>query len=175
LDKIIDHSQYFGYTQDRAAYFKIFKKVWEYINEFPKTISDNKYVKTENVKEILTNAGFEPISVPGRLYHSVIEEYPKGQRCILKHDLNYLNAQTLVNPKGELIYITNKSNVDEKIGLTPEMIKLTGFSLEKAAADTIRPHVDKFYEISGDNNAMGNELLPKLYGGIHCMGAEVPQ
>jgi N-dimethylarginine dimethylaminohydrolase len=172
LDRIVDQTQYYNFHQDKSAYLKAFKNLWQYVNDFSQNMTDNKYAKMEKVKEALSKAGYEPIPVPGRLYHSIIEEKPL--RCTLKHDLNYLNAQTLINSKGEVIYITNKSNIDEQIGLTPKIIQHSGFSLEKAATDAIKPYVDKFYEIGGDNNAIGNEILPKLYGGIHCMGAEVP-
>ncbi len=158
---------------ERNKFRNAFVQTGVYAKQFIEILKHNSYASMNKVEKALENAGYQPIKVPARLFEVYGDEDYKG-KCILKQLLNYANAQVHINDKGETVYITNKSNLDEKLGLTKEIQKLTGFSFEKAFLDAIKPYVDKTYFVSGKNNALSEELLAKQYGGIHCMGAEVP-
>ena len=86
-----------------------------------------------------------------------------------------MNANVLINDKNEVVYITNKSHLDESLGLTDEIKEKTGFSLEQAFLDKIKPYIDKVYFVSGENNAIEKQLFAEQYGGIHCMCMEIPE
>jgi hypothetical protein len=173
LDKLTDYVFSLPYNR-RSEFLNCFINLWRTIERFPKAMTGNHYARMQDVESALIKAGYEPIPVPARLFQSISEKNEHGTSNILRHELNYINAQTLINPKGELVYITNKSDIDNKLGFTPDIIKKTGVSIEQATTDALKEYVDKLYLVSGDNNAISNELLPELYGGIHCMGMEVP-
>jgi len=158
---------------ERNKFQKAFVHIGAYMQQFREILKNNPYANMNKVEKALENAGYQPIKVPARLFEVYGDENYKD-KCILKQLLNYTNAQVHINDNGETVYITNKSNLDEKLGLTKEIQKLTGFSLEKAFFDAVKPYVDKMYFVSGKNNALSEELLAKQYGGIHCMGAEIP-
>jgi hypothetical protein len=174
LDKLTDYVFTLPYGT-RSQFVTCFINLWKQIDNFPKNMANNRYARIEKVESALQKAGYKTIPVPARLYQTIKEENAnKTTSTILKHDLNYLNAHALINSKGELVYITNKSDIDSELGFTPEIIRKTGVSIEKAATDALKKHVDKLYFVSGDNNAVSRELLSELYGGIHCSGMEVP-
>lgn len=161
---------------ERLKFKNAFVQTGIYTQQFEKILQTNPYAKTQEVEKALIAAGYEPIKVPGRIFEVYSsEEADMGKdKYILKNLINFINAHVHINNKGETIYITNKSNIDETLGLTEEIKNLTGFSLEQAFLDSIKPHVDKVYFVSGKDNAIGNTLLPEYYGGIHCMGMELP-
>ena len=99
-----------------------------------------------------------------------------GKEIFLTHDCNYMNANVLINKDKELVYITNKSNFDKEIGLTPDLIRKTGFSFENEFIKTLAPYIkpDKIYFIDGEDNYVSKSMLKDSQGGIHCICAEVP-
>lgn len=156
---------------EREQYKNVYINVGSYAQYFQKIISQNPLPKTNEVEEALIKGGYEPIRVPGRIFEILSDG---KESYILKQLHNYINASVHVNDKGEVIYITNKSILDDTLKLTKEIQEETGFSLEKAFKDAISPYVDKIYFVSGEDNAIGKELLPEYFGGIHCMTMEVP-
>lgn len=159
---------------ERKKYSKIFAKLYAEAEKFKKNMDANKLAKANEVAEILENNNFEVIRVPARIY-----EYCEvvNSDDFLKHKCNYLNANVLINDKGELVYITNKSTFDSQLGLTPEISKELNFSFEKNFVDIISNYMDvkHFYFVSGEDNFIANEMLPEFSGGIHCACAEIPK
>lgn len=156
---------------EREQYKNVYINVGTYAQCFEKIISQNPLPKADKVEEALIKGGYEPIRVPGRLFELLAND--EGN-YLLKPLHNYINASVHINDSGEIVYITNKSVLDDKLSLTNEIQKETGFSLEQAFKDAVSPYVDKIYFVSGKDNAIGNELLPEYFGGIHCMTMEVP-
>lgn len=138
-------------------------------------INSNNFAQTDETAKVLEDAGFEVIRVPGRLYETRTSGLKNG--VFLIQLFNFMNANVLPNKNGDLIYITNKSDIDENtFSITPEIEKLTGFSVQKTFIEALKPYIKEqnIYFISGDNNVM-SENLKKYQGGIHCMCAEVPK
>lgn len=138
-------------------------------------INSNNFAQTDETAKVLEDAGFEVIRVPGRLYETRTSGLKNG--VFLIQLFNFMNANVLPNKNGDLVYITNKSDIDENtFGITPEIEKLTGFSVQKIFTEALKPYIKEqnIYFISGDNNVM-SENLKKYQGGIHCMCAEVPK
>jgi len=152
----------------REKYKDVFINVGIWAENFKRIIKENPFANMDKVEEALIKGGYKPIRVPGRIF----EISPDGS--ILRHLQNYLNASVHINDKGEIVYITNKSAVDESLKLTDKIKKETGFNPEESFKKAISHYVDKIYFVSGKNNAIGKELLPKYLGGIHCMTMEVP-
>ena len=144
------------------------------ISKFKQTIATNPYANMNVVEKSLTDAGYETIKVPARLFEITENMEAYTTEYLLKHKLNYLNANLNINDKNELIYITNKSNLDKELGLTPQIQEKINFSVEKAFIESVKDHVDKVYFVSGKNNAIP-DLLSEWNGGIHCMSMEVPE
>lgn len=143
---------------------------------FEQNILHNPYAKANEVEAALEKAGYEPIRVPGRIYEVLISKNTDGfSEFLLRNLHNYLNAHVQINDKNQLVYITNKSNFYEKRGMTKEIQEKLGIGLEKAFCEAVKPYVDKIYFVSGENNAIANTLMPKYYGGIHCMAMEIPK
>ncbi len=158
----------------RLKYMEPVCKMASIHDNFMKVIENNKFAKTEDVEQILKNNGFEVIKVPGRMYSICVDTLGKKR---LKHYCNYINANALINKDGDLVYITNKSNIDNMMGLTPELSEKIGFSFENTFIESISPYIkkDKIYFITGDNNFIASEMLPEFQGGIHCTCAEIPE
>lgn len=160
--------------KERKKYSKIFTNLYIETENFKNNINENKLAQTNEVARILENNNFEVIRVPARIYsycHEVNDD------DFLKHKCNYLNANVLLNDNDELVYITNKSTFDSKLGLTPEISKEIDFSIEKNFVDIISNYMDikHFYFVNGENNFISDELLPDFGGGIHCTCAEIPK
>lgn len=157
---------------------KPFMMLGLYANQFKKIISLNPYPKVKDVEKVLNDAGFETIKVPGRVYE-VFQNHAIGRQkdYFLTQHLNFMNAVVHKKKDGDLVYITNKSLLDEHVGITEEIEKKIGFSLKQKFLEKIESYVkkEKVYFVSGENNAIAEELLPKYQGGIHCMCAEIPQ
>lgn len=156
---------------EREQYRDVFVNVGTYAQGFKNIISKNPLPNMCEIEKTLIKSGYEPIRVPGRLFEILSDG---KDSYILKQLHNYMNANVHINDNGEIVYITNKSIIDDSLNLTEEIQKETGFSLEKTFKDAILPYVDKIYFVSGKDNAIGKELLPGYYGGIHCMTMEVP-
>lgn len=171
---------------------KILQNIYNKLNENPKenksAIKKTKYVMEkfkQNVKmselpqieetvKILKEAGYKPIRVPGRIYNVDTICSSTGEK-LPQHYCNYMNANVLKNKNGNLVYITNKSDIDMRLGLTPKIIQQTGCSFEKAFVNSINPYIGKnhIYFVSGKDNFM-SKLLMEYQGGIHCVCSEVP-
>ena len=134
----------------------------------------NNFAKTEEVEKILVDAGYDVIRVPGRIYSVNIDEIDNSQN--LSCTCNYLNANVLKNKNGDIVYITNKSDVDRSIGLNDKTLKKINYCIEQAFIDIISKYVDPkhIYFVSGKDNYIADKMLPVLYGGIHCTCSEVP-
>ena len=154
---------------------KPFVQTGVYAKGIDDVVKSNNFAQTEETAKVLEDAGFDVIRVPGRLYETRTSGLKNG--VFLIHLFNFMNANVLPNKNGELVYITNKSNIDEEVfGITPEIEKLTGFSVQKSFVQAIKPYIkpENIYFISGDNNIM-SENLKNYQGGIHCMCSEVPK
>ena len=158
----------------KALFQEPFIKTGSYMMGFKDVLKQNPYAALKDVEKSLIDAGYQPIKVPARLFDILEGESDLGKKYILRHYHNYINANVHINDKDELVYITNKSLLDQKCGLTGEIQEKTGFCFEKSFLDAIKPHVDKVYFVSGKNNVIPESLLPDFNGGIHCMCMEVP-
>lgn len=151
-----------------------YKAMRSFINIFKSNIQLNDRAQTDEIEEILEDNGFEVIRVPARVY----DTEPGGDEdASLKQFCNYINANVLINKDGEMVYITNKSNIDELLGLTPALSKKIGFSFEKSFIDSISKYVnpEHIYFVDGDNNFVSKFMLTGYQGGIHCTCSEVPE
>lgn len=145
-----------------------------FIKNFQENIKLNNKPQSEEVEKILTDNGFEVIKVPARIYETKTDE---NDSVYLKHFCNYINANTLINKNGNLVYITNKSSVDEQLGLTPAFIEKIGFSFEQCFIDSISKYIkpEHIYFVDGENNFISEIMLTEYQGGIHCVCSEIPE
>lgn len=150
-----------------------------YLENFKMISETNPMPSLNETEKVLKEGGFEVIKVPGRIYNlsKSNEKNLDSKEYILKQLHNYLNANALINDKNELVYITNKSNLDEEFGITKEVQELLGFSLQQKFIESLEPYVkkEKIYFVSGENDAISKEVLSEFQGGIHCMSAEIPR
>ncbi len=146
----------------------------DFIKNFQENIKLNNKPQSEEVEKILTENGFEVIKVPARIYETETRE---NDLVGLKHFCNYVNANVLINKDGDLVYITNKSNIDEQLGLTPALSEKIGFSFEQCFIDSISKYVkpEHMYFVDGENNFVSEIMLSEYQGGIHCACSEIPQ
>ena len=159
--------------EKQKVYRNIFKNFNREIKEFKKNIKLNKNPKSEDVEKVLERAGYEVIKVPGRIYNSADIDY----EMFLSHICNYINANAFINEKGDLVYITNKSAIDDLLGLTPELSKKIGFSFEDSFIKSIEPYVKRehIYFVEGKEGFVKNFMLTVNQGGIHCATMEIPK
>ncbi len=152
---------------------KEYQTMLSFIKNFETNISINNRAQTDNVAQMLNKNGFEVIRVPGRIYETIPSE---NEEPYLKQFCNFINANVLINREGELVYITNKSNIDELLGLTPELSEKIGFSFENEFIKSISKYIkpEHIYFIDGDKNFISQIMLTEYQGGIHCVCSEVP-
>ena len=145
------------------------------INSFKKDIKKNDLPQTEDIAKIISQAGYEPIRVPGRLYQTCTFNKPEPL-TFLSHDCNFMNANVLKNKNDEIIYITNKSSIDRQLLLESSYTKDLDFSFEKEFAKSLEPYVkpNKIYFVDGEHNYISNIMLKGMQGGIHCTCSEIP-
>ena len=144
----------------------------EFYNNFKNNIKENKNPQTDAIEKILRDSGYEVIRVPGRIYET--HSLQNNTSSILRHRCNYINANCLLNKKNELVYITNKSNIDDD--LLSLVFKITGVSFENEFAKAISPFIKKehLYFIEGNDSYVSEEMLWYAMGGIHCACSEIP-
>lgn len=150
----------------------IAEKLQRQVVQLTKAMGSNPYSKSKKIEKVLKKAGFDVIKVPGRMYQRV----RNVDDVSLQHSLNFMNAHVLVNDKNELVYITNSDILDRRLGITPEVEALTGFSLRRIFTEALSSYVkeDKIYFLEGKRNKLAHDLLKARKGGIHCMAAEIP-
>lgn len=153
---------------------EIYNNMYRFIKLFETSIRMNNRAQTDDIAEILEDNDFEVIRVPGRIYET---EPNSEEDNFLQQYCNFINANAFPNRFGELVYITNKSNIDELLGLTPELSEKIGFSFEeefvKSISDYVKP--EHIYFIDGDNNFVSKIMLTGYQGGIHCACSEIPE
>lgn len=144
-----------------------------FICSFQLSMENNMNPDTDEIEEILQNKGFQAIRVPARIYKI---ENSNQDFCLLSHFTNYINANVLPNKNGDLVYITNKSNLDTLSDLSPLIMKTVVPDFEKSFVDAVSNYIkpEHIYFVSGDDGFISRTLLPGYQGGIHCMCAEVP-
>ncbi len=153
---------------------EIYNKMHNFIKLFETSILMNKRAQADEIEEILENNGFEVIRVPGRVYETDTNSIEDD---FLKQYCNFINANALPNRFGDLVYITNKSNINELLGLTPELSQIIGFSFEEEFIKSISEYIDPehIYFIDGDNHFISKTMLTGYQGGIHCACSEIPE
>lgn len=148
------------------------------IDSFKHEINENDLPQTNIIAQKVLKAGYEAIKVPGRIYQTCLfEEKGKKPQTFLSHDCNYMNANVLKNKDGDLVYITNKSNIDKQLMIDSSITRDFNFSLEKEFAKSIEQYVkpEKVYFIDGEDNYVSQTMLKKMQGGIHCTCSEIPE
>lgn len=147
------------------------KGLEKFIKEFKKDVNKCQNPAADEIAGVLENNGFLPVRVPGRVYSRI----PDRHRDDLVQYMNYMNAIIHEKPDGSLTYITNKSPLNEKFKITPEISEKIGFDFEKMFIKSLEPYVKKedVHFISGKNNYIAN-VLENEGGGIHCLCNELP-
>ena len=154
--------------EKKVKYEKILAEIEKLKNNFANQIKNNKYAPIKNTEKILKHKGFKTIRVPGRIYHLMPGEIPN-------HMANFMNAIVTVNKNKELYYITNKSLIDYKLGITQDVEKEVGFSFENSFKKSIARYVkpENIFFLQGALDEI-SQSLEKKHGGIHCLTTEIP-
>lgn len=161
-------------AQERNQYKHVFVKLNSVLTTEKQLVQLNPLAKADEVAEVLEKNGYEPIRIPARVYE--IAEFAVSGRQFPLHYCNYINANVLKNKNGELVYITNKSNIDKMLGLTPELIEELGYSYEQEFVKRLSQYVkeEHIYFVKGTKNFVAEQMLTEYQGGIHCACSEVP-
>lgn len=139
------------------------------------------WADTNDVISTLQDEGYNVIRVPGRIYdNKVCADNPHG---IFAHSLNFINAIAATDKNGEIVYISNKSNLLERLGISEELAKEAGLDFEaifrKSVQEYIKPENVYFVKGgNGDNPKLADnisQILKESHGGIHCLCAEIPK
>lgn len=132
----------------------------------------NGYNNTEKIIEELEDFGFTPVRVPG-----VFIRPPFGKDAADENHYmaNFMNAIVQEKSDGSLVYITNKSLLDNMAQITPEVEEKINFSFHKMFTDSVKNYIKKedIHFINADGYIPTS--LEYSQGGIHCLCAEVPK
>ena len=141
------------------------------LKTFERDVKALKNPKAEEISKVLTDNGYTPISVPGRIFYSVANTYKDD----LVHGLNYMNSIVHQKPDGSLVFITNKSDYNNICGITEEISQKIDFNFEKILIKSLKPYIkeENIYFVEGKNKEI-SEILKNEGGGIHCLCNEIP-
>lgn len=160
---------------------KALSRLYGIIGQMETGRRNSDYRNTDKVISTLEENDFKVVRTPGRVYKTRFGFSGYGFSIINR--LNYINALVFEDKNGELCYISNKSNLDKEIGITPGLAKKIGLDFEKEFKNAISPYVksENVYFVEGqpqEKNGLSSHipyLLEKLGGGIHCLCAEIPK
>ena len=168
-------------NEGNSKYFESLELLNERISKMQSAHDNTVYNNTEEVIETLQNNGFTAVRVPGRVYYNPEEMYYDDSHPAFhfSNKLNYMNSIVHEKENGELVYITNKSKLCEKLGLNPETAKRIGLDMESNFKNAVKDYIPKrnIYFVSGGENFDENIqfFLEAKNGGIHCLTCEVPK
>lgn len=150
-------------TKVRNKLIEIRNKLCVMVSEIPNSL----YTHTGIVQEELAEAGYNIVKVPGRIF-----EYINDYDGILpQHILNYMNGIVHENKNGDLVYITNKSNLNKYCGITDNVAQKIGFDFQTEFINSVKDYIkpENIYFVDSQ------KFLKNLQGGIHCLAAEIPK
>lgn len=143
------------------------KEIKNILNTMNIQIPNSNYAPLSKVNQELIEAGYKTVKVPGRIF-----EYKNSDDGILpNHILNYMNGIVHVNSNDELIYITNKSNLNKYCGITPQIAREIDFDFQSEFINSVKDYInpENIYFVD-------TQKFLKLYeGGVHCLCAEIPK
>lgn len=159
---------------------KIYKKLCTIIKNMRSARESGNFADTDEVISTLQRNGYEVVRTAGRIYHDRVSRFNIHGYFI--HKLNFINAVAATDKSGEIVYISNKTNLLEELGLTPKLAQELGLDFESKFKDSVKEYIkpENIYFIEGadkadpiiyDNIA---QILEKCHGGIHCLCAEIP-
>lgn len=141
------------------------------LKNFEKDVKQGKNPKADEIAKVLQDNGYSPIMVPGRVYYIIPDKYSDD----LVHFLNYMNAVVHKKNDGSLVFITNKSGLNDIYGLSKKISEKIDFDFEKMFIKSVEPYIKKenIYFVEGTDNKIAT-LLETEGGGIHCLCNEIP-
>ena len=150
----------------------------EILYERFKYFSQNSPFKNADKKtaDVLSQEGFEVISVPSRVYEFACKPYSNVIK-LANRKMNYSNALVFKNDLNETVFITGKSMLDKELGITKEISDKIDIGFEKAFIKALKPYIDEknIHFIVGDDEFPIHRTLYELEGGLHCMCCEIPK
>lgn len=152
---------------NKRALKNVYNNLANNLREFREEVNKNSGIKVDSVEKRLQQYGYNVIKVPGRIYSFDSQD---SLRCTT----NFMNAIVTKNDKNELVYITNKSFLDEKCGITPEIKNQIDFSFEDEFLKSIMAYIkpENVHFISGEGRYL-ESLLEDSFGGLHCITTEI--
>ena len=156
-------------SENLEGFLQQFKVNIRILNTAIKLKTNGSLSALSDVEKKLKDEGFEVIKIPGRIYSY---SYGAGNYS-LSHDLNYANALTFKNKDDEVVMLTNKSKLNEQMGITPEISEMLGLDFEKMFIDSVSEYIkpENIYFLEGRKLPME---LKYSHGGLHCISLEVP-
>ncbi len=160
---------------------KTYENLCKIIKNMQTARKSGNFADTSDVILTLENNNYKVVRVPGRIYHDGVSRHnPMGTYI---HKLNFINAVAATDKNGEIVYISNKTNLQDELGLTPKLAKELGLDFEDKFKESVKNYIkpDNVYFIEGgsgkdpkicDNIA---QILEETHGGIHCLCAEIPK
>lgn len=142
-------------------------EVYNMISVMCANIPNSRYAALSKVQEELAECGYQSVKVPGRIF-----EYANDNDGIVpQHILNYMNGIVHENKDGELVYITNKSNLNRYCGITEKVAQKIGFDFEFEFINSVKDYIkpENIYFVDTQ------KFLKVFQGGIHCLAAEIPK
>lgn len=131
----------------------------------------NRYKNNEKIIKELQDYGFKTVRVPGCFIRPSFQGDVNDENHYMA---NFMNAIVHEKSDGSLVYITNKSLLDDMAHITPDIEKKIGFSFHSLFKNSIKDYVrpENIHFVCGDGYIPVS--LEKSQGGIHCLCAEVP-
>lgn len=127
---------------------------------------------SETIETELKNYGFKVVRVPSNIIRpSVVQDIDSDNHYMS----NFMNAIVHQNKQGDLVYITNRSLLDEAAGITKEVEEAIGFGFHKMFRDSVKDYIKPENVYFLDGNTTIPQFVENYQGGIHCLCAEIPK
>lgn len=156
--------------ENDSSLVKVYNKLKEIRNKLCvmiAEISNSQYIHTSKVQEELADAGYNVVKVPGRIFDYINE----SDGILPQHILNYMNGIVHEDKNGDLVYITNKSNLNKYCGITEKVAQKIGFDFQTEFVNSVKDYIkpENIYFVDT------YKFLKYFQGGIHCLAAEMPK
>ena len=168
----MEKAKAFAIKYKDSAMSRVYQSLAMIKEVFAEKMTANVYKDRHKITKELMEYDFKVVRVPSNVYYAPPLQKSSKENSYLA---NYMNAIVHVNNEGDLVYITNKSSLDEIAEITPEVELKIGFSFKKMFTDALKGLIKEENIHFVDGNGYISNTLELSNGGIHCLCAEVPK
>ena len=173
LQEIVDKAKKYC-QKNKSADAKKIKMFLEMIKDiFQSSMAKKEYRNDKLIAKELTEYGFKVVKVPSNITRLANEADLNQDTHYIS---NFMNAIVHQNKDGDLVYITNKSDIDSALNdVSPKVKEDIGFDWQNIFKQSVSEYIKPENVYFVDGCGVIPQLIQNCQGGIHCLCSEVPK